>query len=275
MAYEHIIIAGRSGVGKSSVAVNLSVALAEEGYRIAHVGYDPRRVATAPLRGDSPLSACGEECPKGRSASVVGFREILCVEAGNDEEGWDGAEFGSICRLEAMASHQPDFVVHDISGTPEAVFSFLAGGEEQWRLFVVTTADMHAIQGLNDFIACFATLDKRKGQFGGVIANNLTGPFYESIIADFIRESGALLLLNVPRSLLVHASEYMGRSVVEAAPLAHLTATFRRIAHIISRGTNPKPQRSLAAAELAAWAKKWSEIIIELETGVVRDGAAI
>jgi len=275
MAPEHIVIAGRSGVGNSTTAVNISAALAEEGYRVAHVGYDPRRLSTAPLRGRGELVACGEECLKGGAACVVGYRSILCVEAGNGDEGEGEAVLGRLCHFEEIARHRLDYVIHDISGGPETVLSFLSETDEPWRLLVVTSADIASIHTLNDFIAQFNGLNNGRGRFGGVIANNLSGPFFESVVGDFIRETGAHLVANIPRSMMISVGEFCTLPLVEVAPHGHVTAVYRKIARALTQGKDAKVPIHLDDGALSEWSRRWREIIEELESGIVRDGAAI
>lgn len=275
MAPEHIVIAGRSGVGNSTTAVNISAALAEEGYRLAHVGYDPRRLSTAPLRGQGELVACGAQCLKEGAACVVGYRGILCIEAGNSDESEGEAVFGKLCQFEEMARHSLDYVIHDISGGPETVFPFLSETDEPWRLFVVTSADIASIHALNDFIAQFNGLNIGKGRFGGVIANNLSGPFFESVVGDFIGETGAHFVANIPRSMMISVGEFCTLPLVEVAPLGHVTAVYRKIARAVADGKEAKIPSHLDDRALTAWSRRWREIIEELESGIVRDGAAI
>lgn len=275
MAPEHIVIAGRTGTGNTTTAVNISAALAEERYRVAHVGYDPRRLSTAPLRGQEKLVACGEECLKGRAACVVGYRGIFCIEAGNGDEGEGEAVLGRLCHFEEMARHSLDYVIHDISGGPETVLSFLSETDEPWRLFVVTSADIASIHTLNDYLAHINGMKNTKGRFGGVIANNLSGPFFESVVGDFIRETGAHLVGNIPRSMMISVGEFCTLPLVEVAPLGHVTAVYRKIARAVADGKQAKIPSHLDDRALTAWSRRWREIIEELESGIVRDGAAI
>ncbi len=275
VAYEHIVITGKSGAGSSTTAVNITAALAEEGYRVALVGYDARRLSTAPLRGDGQRAACGEECQEGRISCVLGYQGILCLEAANGDEGKGGAVFDRLCRFEALARHRIDFVVHDIPGDPETVLSFISRTDDPWRLFVVTSADIASIHTLNGFIARFNELGGEKGRFGGVIANNLSGPFFESVTGDFIRETGAHLVANIPRSMMVSVGEFCTLPLVHVAPRGHVTAVYRKIARAVAEGKDARVPRHLDDGALAVWSRRWREIIDELENGIVRDGAAI
>lgn len=274
MGTEHLIITGRSGTGVTTIAVNLSAALAEAGHRVAHVGHDPRRVGTARLRGENLLVACADDCTGVRPACALGFRDILCIECGTTEEETQ-TDFRRLCRLQTITRFAPDYVVHDLSGEPGTVLPYLAKGLAPWRLIIVTSGDVAAIGTLNAFIASIAPSHNESGRFGGVIANNLAGPFFESLVADYISESGARLLGNVPRSLLVSVSEYYGKSLIEAAPESHNSFSYRKLARVVTQELESAVPRSLDEDTFAEWLRKWGEIINELETGLIRDGAAI
>ena len=276
MGAEHVIITGRSGAGVSTTAVNLSAALADEGYRVAHVGYDERHLSTALLRGASPLEACGaaggDACP----LCSIGYREILCVETGNgDPTDAAASARADQRRHELIDRHRPDLVVHDLSGEPAAVLPRLRALDGPMRLYVVTSADVAAIATLNAFLAEASEASWLAKRLGGVIANNLAGPFFESIVADFVRESGARLVANVPRSIMVSFGEYLGTTIIDAASRSHVSYVYRKLARTVTDGDSPGGQKALGTAAFEAWLHKWSDIIAELDTGLVRDGAAI
>jgi len=274
MAYEQIVFAGKSGAGCSTTAVNISAALAEDGYRIVHCGYDCRGISTAPLRGN-PYHPVGDPAGwEGRKKCVVGYRDILCIEAGAGLED-EGADLGEVCRQEAIIRHHPDFVIHDISGDPETILSFLGQADESWRFYAVTSADFAAMYFLNDFVGRYSARGERCGRFGGIIANNIAGPFFESVIGDFARQMGARLVANIPRSLMVLAGDLCALPLVEVSARSHMAAVYRKLARSVSEGTLFPAPRHMADDVMAAWSQRWREIIAELEGGIVRDGAAI
>ena len=274
---EHLVITGRSGAGVSTTAVNLSGALAEQGYRVAHLGYDRRRISTGLLRSSSPLQAtCANACQEARNDKklhcALGFEDILCIECGVDEEAKSVPEFAALRRMELMARFQPDFVVHDIAGEPESVLPFLLNEDEPTRVFVVASADFAALTTLNLFLATFARERCHNKRFGGIVANNITGPFFESIVEDFTREAGTSSLASVPRSLLVSAGEYGGQTVIESAPQSHISSVYRKLSRLVVQDLAVGMPHSL---DFSVWLQKWAEITEELECGLVRDGAAI
>ncbi|GFO61345.1 nitrogenase iron protein [Geomonas silvestris] len=280
MAAEHLIITGKSGAGVSTTAVNLSAALAEHGYRVAHLGYDRRHLSSALLRGDSALeTGCGfageAACQAARLQCAQGYRDILCVECGAAADNDATPEFGALCRLELLDRYRPDFVVHDISGEPTDVLPFLRTEGEAARVIVVVSADFGALTTLNLFLEFFAAGAALGWRYGGLVGNNITGSFFESIVDDFLRRTGTSAFASIPHSLMVSAGEYLKQSVVESAPQSHLSSVYRKLARLVAQGLVPAVPQPFPPEAFAGWLQKWSEITEELECGLVRDGAAI
>ncbi|GFO68408.1 nitrogenase iron protein [Geomonas limicola] len=280
MAAEHLIITGKSGAGVSTTAVNLSAALAEQGYRVAHLGYDRRRISSVLLRGDGVLeTGCGypaeAACHAARLECAQGYRDILCIECGSAADNDATPDFGALCRLELLARHNPEFVVHDIAGEPAEVLPFLRTEGEAARVIVVVSADFGALTTLNNFLEFFTAEAEGGLRYGGIVANNISGPFFESIVDDFLRQTGTRAFASIPRSLMVSAGEYLKQSVIESAPESHLSSVYRKLARLVSQGLAPAAPLPFPPAAFAGWLQKWSEITEELECGLVRDGAAI
>lgn len=280
MATEHIVITGRNGAGVSTTAVNLSAALAEQGYQVAHLGYDRRRTSSMLLRGSAPLDTpCDKDCETGCGAAHLhcanGYRGILCIECGVAPEAKLQPQFALMCRLEMLKHSSPDFVVHDLAGEPAETRQFLRNEGEPTRVLVVASPDFPSITTLNRFLECFAVDNADGMHFGGIVANNISGPFFETVLDDFLRQTGTTHFASIPHSLMVSAGEYLGQSVIESAPESHLSSMYRKLARIVGQGLAPATPQPLDQAALATWLQKWSEITEELECGLVRDGAAI
>jgi nitrogenase iron protein NifH len=279
MTTEHIVVTGRSGAGVSTSAVNLSAALAEQGYRVAHLGYDRHRNSTGLLRGQAPLKACcGSACDEVRFHCAIGFQDILCIECGYDGDAGDAGpspEFAALCRTELIARSRPDFVVHDISGDPDTVLPFLRTEGEPARILVVTSASLAALATLNHFIGAVTSGWPEGCRFGGVISNNISGSFFEALVDDFTRQVATKPMVMVPYSLMVSFGEYGSRTVIESAPQSHLSSVYRKLARLVVQGFPIEAPQFLPAGKFAAWQRTWSEITEELESGLVRDGAAI
>ena len=283
MTTEHLVFTGRSGVGVSTTAANLSAALAEQGFRVAHLGYDQQRISSYLLRGQSPLkAACGDackgECNDRKFHCAMGFQGILCIECGadsNNDEVPLAPEFANVRRMKLMARFRPDFVVHDVAGDPGKVLRFLRNGGEPTRIFVVTSASFASLTTVNQFLHALAANVPEASRFGGIISNNMSGSFFEALVEDFARQAGTKPITTVPHSLMVSVGEYWCQTVIESAPKSYLSSVYRKLARFVAKGDQPDGPHCLSGDNLAAWQRKWCEITEELESGMVRDGAAI
>ena len=275
---EHLVVTGRTGAGVSTTAVNLSAALVEHGYRVAHLGYDRDGSSTGLLRGRAPLkaacgNACKARCNDTKYHCAIGVGDVLCIECGVGAEA-DLAS-GLEGRMELITRFQADFVVHDITGDPGTVLPSLRTEGEPARVFVVASADFASLVTLNGFLDALAPGHPYSSRFGGVIANNMAGPFSESLVGDFAREAGTKPFVFVPHSLMVSSGEFGSQTVLESAPQAHLSSVYRKLARLVVQGIDVGTPQPLDAAAYAGWQRKWRDITEELESGMVRDGAAI
>jgi nitrogenase iron protein NifH len=269
---EHLVIVGKVGAGKSTTAVNLAAALAEAGRRVALIGYDPRRSSTATLRGGSRLLPVPGSLV---SHYAAGFKGALCIEAGELTLAGEAVQSVPILALPLFADFHPEFVIHDLSREPDATFALPTAVAGVPRLLVVTSGDMASINVVNELFSWLNTAASCNCRFGGVVVNNLKGPLYESITADFVAKTGTTTVASIPHSLMVSVSDFYDQPLVAAAPYSHNSFIYRKLAkRVIDSALVPRPL-FLDKSELTDWAVKWKEIITELETGIVKDGSHI
>ena len=271
MAAEQIVIAGRRGVGKSTTAANLTAALAETGKKVLYIGYDPYGYSSLTLRGDAHLQPL-PEWESGATAAryAKGNNNTLCIET--LEQGTTGE---SLLTHPLVIGYAPDFVIHDSFWEPGASFVLPGGAEAPARLFAVTSAETDAVIVANEL---FAWLGGRAGancRFGGVIANNLSGHLQESMLADFAAKTESAVVAGVSHSLMVSVSEVYNKTLLESAPYSHISYAYRKLAQLVLKPEAARIPKALPCYELRQWTASWEEIIVEAETGVVRDGSHI
>lgn len=98
---------GKGGIGKSTAASNVSVALAQKGLKVMQIGCDPKADSTIFLHGGERIPTVLDLVRKGESFDLedmvrVGYNDVVCVEAGGPVPGLGCAGRGIIAALEEL-----------------------------------------------------------------------------------------------------------------------------------------------------------------------------
>jgi len=290
----HIALYGKSGVGKTTLATNISAALVEAGFSVLLVGCDLGGDSCSLLHGGIQIPGVQEQI-RSRAAMTLdtvvhaGFKGVGCIELG--ESAYPGTCIAAgvskalqeIGRIRTFERINPDYVLYDISGESScSVLHAVIREVGITRLFVVTSADFKALLAANDV---FAFLEQYNGEssvpipMGGLIFNNISSSFEEAFVNDFAYHSNARSIGKVPRSLVVRQCELYGKTVIEYRPQSNQSYYYRRLANqivdaagTIYSGNLPQP---MSAERLRAWSLEWAERIFALENGLVTDGESI
>ena len=224
---QHIALYGKEGVGKTTLATNISAALVETGFTVLLVGCDLDGDSCSLLHGGVPLPGLLDQIRSQtaitpESALYTGFRGVGCVELGRSvRSGTSAADDVSIAlnelkRLRVFEQVNPDYVLYDISGDGSgAALHAVIRQVDICRLFVVTTADFKALQTANQ---AFAFLELYNGEqsvpipMGGLILNSIASSFEEAFVNDFAYLANARTIGKVPRSLVVRRKATMRSS---------------------------------------------------------------
>ena len=104
-----LAIYGKGGIGKSTTAANVALALAQDGRRVMLVGCDPKADSTALLRGGAKIETVLSLLRTKHKSElrlddmvVEGKGGVLCVEAGGPRPGVGCAGRGIIAAFEAL-----------------------------------------------------------------------------------------------------------------------------------------------------------------------------
>jgi nitrogenase iron protein NifH len=271
MAAEQVVLVGKDGVGKSTVAANLGAALAETGKKVVLISYDWHfltHFSAGSVREPKPVPGWdGEPGPH----YVEGHLGMLFIRTGGT---LTRAAVDRLLKSPLLAEFAPDYILHDLpwetAGAPGQIP--LAGVAS---LLLVTSAEMGALRVANEVFGWLNTVFAANFRFAGVVANNLTGQLQESIINDFVSLSGTSLVANVPHSLMVTVADLYNRTLIESAPSSHISYAYRRLGRVILETLPSRRPKHLDPEALQNWGQKWGEVIVELETGIVANGAGI
>jgi nitrogenase iron protein NifH len=268
-----IAIYGKGGIGKSTVASNLSMAFREQGLKVMQVGCDPKRDSTRNLTQGrlipTVLETYREHLRMGRDASAIaledivfeGSRGIYCVESGGPEPGIGCAGRGvltaiNILRdLRAFDTYSVDVVVYDVLG------DVVCGGFAQpiregyaREIYLVCSGAFMSVYAANNIAKAIRRLS-RPGETGlaGVIGNSSGDEQLEKgVLAEFAQTLGSRFVHLIPRSPVIQACEVQCRTVLEHSPDSEEGQAFRELAKRVmdnDRQVIPTPIEELSELE--------------------------
>lgn len=195
-----IAVYGKGGIGKSTIASNLSVGLASGEKRVLHIGCDPK--------GDSCQGIMGRTIPdfvqmlaeKGadlQAEDIIfkGKRGVHCMEVGGPRRkrlcgnGHECHEFhdGTFWYLGKTLG----YIVYDVLG--DIVCSgFSTPMREKYAdlTYIVTSAEYMSLYAANNILCALAAAGEGEKNFGGFIFNRYQEPWEEAVFEEFIRRTG-------------------------------------------------------------------------------------
>jgi len=246
-----IAIYGKGGIGKSTVASNLCMALRGEGLRVMQVGCDPKRDSTRILTGGrlipTVLETYRENLRKGRDEYAITLQDIVfegsngvyCVESGGPEPGIGCAGRGVLTAIRilgdlgAFKAYNLDVVVYDVLG------DVVCGGFAQpirqgfaREIYLLCSGAFMSIYAANNIAKGISRLARRgRTGLGGVICNSAGDEEFERrVLADFAGRLGSDLIHLIPRSPIIQACEVENRTVFEHSPGSNEAEAFHELA---------------------------------------------
>ena len=268
-----IAIYGKGGIGKSTIAANLSTALREQGLKVMQVGCDPKRDSTRILTEGklipTVLETYREHLRMGQDAYAIALEDIVfkghqgiyCVESGGPEPGVGCAGRGvltaiNILRdLKAFDIYEVDVVIYDVLG------DVVCGGFAQpirqgyaREIYLLCSGAFMSVYAANNIAKGIRRLS-RKGETGlsGIICNRSGDENFErEVLADFAETMGSKLVHFVPRSPAIQVCEVESRPVLELSPQSEEAEVFRRLAQEVMANDQPvipSPLEDLAELE--------------------------
>ena len=220
---ERIVIMGKGGVGKSTVASNLSAVYALRGHKVLHVGCDPKHDSTSSLVDgrvldtfmEKQLRRAGSREPW-RSEDLVmkGRLGIDCVEAGGPDPGVGCAGRGITLMLEAfkqadlLAAGDYGLCMFDILG--DVVCGGFAAPLRRGfgrKIVIVTSEELMALYAANNIAKAVRTYSANGPVLAGIVANlKARDPDRERVVS-FAERLGTRVLSYLPRDPVVSKAE--------------------------------------------------------------------
>ena len=238
-----IAIYGKGGIGKSTIASNISAVLAGRGYKVMQIGCDPKADSTSLLHG-------GERIPtvldmtrqKGkllRLEDVVfeGENGVKCVEAGGPVPGIGCAGRGIINALETLEKlgayevYKPHVVIYDVLGDVVCGgFSMPMRKGYADKVFVVTSGEkMSRYAAANICMAVENFKGRGYASLGGIILNRRGVRGENEGTAELADDFNTSVIGALDRCEEIPFAEQKGKPVTVVCPESRAASQFRSL----------------------------------------------
>jgi nitrogenase iron protein len=238
-----IAIYGKGGIGKSTIAANISAVLGRGGKKVLQIGCDPKRDSTRfLLHGERIVTALDylkETSPGQCSLSDlvhIGAFGVHCVEAGGPEPGVGCAGRGILTTFDLLErlgikENNYDAIIYDVLGDVVCGgFAVPIRRDYAEKVYIVTSGEFMSIYAANNILRGLGNYDLHKGRAGGIIFNSRGLAEEEDRVKRFCDAVGIPLIVRFPRSDLFSDCEREGMCLVEAFPDSDLAGQFADLA---------------------------------------------
>jgi len=245
-----IALYGKGGIGQSTVACNVSIALTEMGRKVMQVGCSPKGDSTAFLLpgGMMEKDILGFSRQTRVNADNImecveeGYKGIYCAESGGPEPAVGCAGRGVALALDYLTKFQVpqrlgrDFLVYDCIAdvTCGGFGEPLRHGYAQ-EVYLVTSGELMSLYSSNNICIACADVAKSGGnvRIGGILVNMRGVENEEALMREFAERLGVPVMGFIPRSPLVQQAEAQGKTVLQCFPDSDLAELYRKLARDI------------------------------------------
>lgn len=227
-----IVIAGKGGIGKSTLVTNLAVLAARRGLKVLQVGCDPKHDSCSRHFDQRPRTVMDLFLEKGRldrkdieGMLVQGRTGVFGVEAGGPSPGEGCAGRAISLLLEFVRSagdlfDRFDLVIYDLLG--DVVCGGFAAPIRRGpdtAVYLVTSGEILPVYAANNIAQGIRNLSRRGGgRLGGIVANLRGTPGEREILNRLAEGLGSRVVGWIPRDPSVFEAEQARRTLLEHAP---------------------------------------------------------
>jgi len=262
---ESIVFFGKGGIGKSTLASNVSAVLAAGGGRVLHVGCDPKMDSTLSLMGRHIRSFSGTPGPDSEARlreyiCAAPVKGVYCIEAGGPQPGVGCAGTGIGTMLDAIKGAG----LLEKDGYTAAVFDVLGdvvcGGFAAplrrgfaRKVVIVVSEELLSLYSANKLIMMVENYARNGVYLAGLAVNAKDGAGIKTA-ADFAAAVNTRVLGVIPRDPAVTAAERRRVPAVLAAPKSAFALELVRLcAAIRSAGPQASPPKALSDHDFSAF----------------------
>ncbi len=247
-----IVIYGKGGVGKSTVATHLSVTFQQRGHRVLLVGCDPKTDTSARVAGSQRIMTMVDmiEGQGGGHVSDLIFRTpsgVDAIETGGPEPGLGCSGRGviSLCQLlreESLEERGYDVVVFDVLGDlvcggfiAPLQFSFAK------QVYIVSSEEVASLFAANNVAKVMTHRYLEDIVPGGIVFNLRGAAADRAVLEQFAQRIGVGVAAYLDRDPVVLDAEIAETTAVEYAPDSDISRRFVTLAESIEERSGSAP----------------------------------
>ena len=241
-----IALYGKGGIGKSTMAANISVALAKKGLKVMQVGCDPKHDSTRLLlegKAQPTVLEYVRNTPLAQrkldDVIMTGTEGVLCTEAGGPEPGIGCAGRGILTTFDTLKKLGADELdvdvkVYDVLGDVVCGgFAVPLRGEYADGIVLVTSGEFMAMYAANNIMKGLSNFDTGSPRLIGIILNSRGVVGEEETVKKFAKATGTEVIAVMPRDKLFADAEGKGHTVRELYPDSSISKQIDSIAQRI------------------------------------------
>lgn len=236
-------IYGKGGIGKSTIAANISAILGNRGLKVLQIGCDPKHDSTILLTSKKEkktlLDMLSDE--KNEDCLTIGRHGVHCIEIGGPKPGVGCAGRGIICgtsylQHKGILNNDYDCILYDVLGDV-VCGGFFQPLKEQLVdvMYIVTSGEFNSLFAANNLCKGYVNsqLQSRNIRLGGLIGNCRGINNEEKILQDFSEKIHVPLIGIVPRDNRIEESTFEGIPIIDRLEKCDITNIMEKIAETI------------------------------------------
>lgn len=269
---------GKGGIGKTTIACNVSAMFAKKGYKVLHIGCDPKSDSTR-LLTDRRIPTVLQQMTE-RNADI-NFSDIIfegkikglfCVEAGGPRAGSGCAGAGITAMhelLEELGVFEKDWdmIVYDVLGDVVCGgFSVPMKKDYVDKVYIVTSSEYMSVYAANNILHAVKSFsDQEKDLFGGLIWNHCQNNWDHMVGESFSKLTNADILMFFNEWEELQKNDYAQMLVIQNPANRKLKEQFEELTeHLLRNEQESKKENVLqpcSEQDLETWRESVARVL--------------